>query len=313
MNHKISYRKEMSPFLQLLTLAGFGFIGLFLGQFIAYIAVMPMLSYDLEEVGNMFMNATASEAYRTPLLIAQGLMSLIMFGGAPLAFISITKQFTVKEIFVQRPNNWLPLLLLGGILTVVFMPIGAYLIHWNQAMKLPESMATLEHWMRVMEDTATNTTQYLLQFESSTQFAMGLLVIAVLPGLLEEFLFRGVLQNLLQRWTGNGHLAIWISAFAFSAIHFQFYGFLPRMVLGALFGYLYFWSGNLIVPIFAHFVNNAYTVIGFYLQKDLFGEGVSLTETELPSLTTLLVSLVLAGFLAFIFRKLSLTPHKLTN
>jgi uncharacterized membrane protein (Fun14 family) len=76
-----------------------------------------------------------------------------------------------------------------------------------------------------------------------------------------------MLQPQLQRATRNAHVAIWISAFLFSSLHMQFFGFVPRLALGALFGYLYSWSGNLIVPIVAHFINNGFSLLMLYLHQ----------------------------------------------
>ena len=107
----------------------------------------------------------------------------------------------------------------------------------------------------------------LVTFDSFGEFVIGFVVVAILAGICEEFLFRGIIQTEFMRGTKNIHVAIWISAFLFSAIHTQFFGFVPRMLLGVLFGYLYHWSGNLIVPMFAHFVNNGFSVVMMYLHQ----------------------------------------------
>src|SRR5690606_21183338 len=99
------------------------------------------------------------------------------------------------------------------------------------------------------------------------ELILGILVIGVLAGIGEEYLFRGILQPKLHIYTGNAHAGIWLAAFIFSAIHFQFYGFLPRLMLGALFGYLYYYSGSLVYPIIAHILNNVFTVVAVYLSK----------------------------------------------
>jgi len=96
---------------------------------------------------------------------------------------------------------------------------------------------------------------------------MGLLVIGIMAGVGEEFLFRGILQPKLKFYIGNPHVAIWLTAAIFSAIHMQFYGFIPRMLLGAIFGYLYHFSGSLLYPIIAHILNNVVTVVLVYLNK----------------------------------------------
>ncbi len=109
--------------------------------------------------------------------------------------------------------------------------------------------------------------EFFTAFDSSGDFLLGVVVIALLPAIGEELVFRGMLQPELFRATGNHHAAIWISAIIFSAFHLQFFGFVPRMLLGALFGYLYVWSGNLLIPMLAHFVNNGFSVLMMYLYQ----------------------------------------------
>lgn len=148
-----------------------------------------------------------------------------------------------------------------------FMLVNALFIYWNMNLDLPDFMYELENWARMKEDEMMRLTLYLTDFDGLGELLAGVLVIGVLAGVGEEYLFRGILQAKLHRYTGNAHAGIWIAAVIFSAIHFQFYGFLPRMLLGALFGYLYFYSGSLIYPILAHVLNNTFTVIAVYLDK----------------------------------------------
>jgi len=100
---------------------------------------------------------------------------------------------------------------------------------------------------------------------SVSQMLYMVFMIGLLPALGEELLFRGILQRLFSEWTRNIHAGIWISAVLFSAMHMQFYGFIPRMMLGALLGYLLAWSGSLWLPVIAHFINNASAVVLTYL------------------------------------------------
>jgi hypothetical protein len=135
---------------------------------------------------------------------------------------------------------------------------------------------------------------------------LALTVIAIVPAIGEEFLFRGIVQNLLLNVSRNIHLSIWISAFLFSAIHFQFFGFVPRMLLGALFGYLYFWSGNLLYPIAAHFINNGFTLLMIYLfRSDVINFDIESTESV--PITTVLIFGVITTALLYYFRKMNTT------
>jgi hypothetical protein len=118
----------------------------------------------------------------------------------------------------------------------------------------------------------------------------------------EEIVCCGVLQRKLNEGGMNHHAAIWISAILFSAIHVQFFGFVPRMLLGALFGYLYYWSGDLRVPIFAHFVNNGFMITMVYINQ-LGLTAFDLEDTEAPSLVSaILFAIITAAILYVAFR-----------
>lgn len=136
-------------------------------------------------------------------------------------------------------------------------------------MVFPEVLKGIEQWMRKMEDEGAKTTAAILKMKSIGDFLITLFIIAIVPAICEEFLFRGALQRTFLRWIKNPHVAIWISAIIFSTIHFQFYGFFPRLFLGAAFGYIYFWTGSLWYTIFAHFLNNGFAVgMAWYFQKN---------------------------------------------
>jgi uncharacterized protein len=107
----------------------------------------------------------------------------------------------------------------------------------------------------------------VLNVNSPLQMIVVVFLVAVIPGIGEEMLFRGTVQQQFARIIKNPHIAIWLSAAFFSAIHFQFEGFLARMILGALLGYLFYWSNNLWIPIIVHFLNNGLQVIGMFVMK----------------------------------------------
>jgi membrane protease YdiL (CAAX protease family) len=171
-----------------------------------------------------------------------------------------------------------------------------FIIQWNQNIHLPAGFEDLENWMKSSEDTMSNLTRFLLNFQSPADFAIGLAVIAGMAALGEEIFFRGILQSLFERYIGNSHAAIWIAAAIFSFIHFQFYGFFPRLFLGAFFGYLYVWLRNIWVPILAHFFNNGWTLTMHYMyqqkQIDIDPEQMG---TMIPWWSAI-ISLVLVAF-----------------
>ena len=142
---------------------------------------------------------------------------------------------------------------------------------------------------------------------------MGLIVIALLPAIGEELVFRGMFQNEFFRGTRNIHLSIWVSAIIFSAIHFQFYGFVPRLLLGALFGYLYYWSGTLLIPMFAHFFNNAFGVIMIYLHRHEITDLNVEDNTAAPLQYVILNALLTVGLLYYIWRHYRQLPTQTSD
>ena len=120
---------------------------------------------------------------------------------------------------------------------------------------------------------------------------------AIIPAIGEEVLFRGIIQRKIFHKIGDMHISIWLTAILFSAIHLQFLGFFPRVILGAMFGYMYAWSRNLWTPIFAHFVNNATTLLMVYLSnQQLIAVDVENPESSI-TWTGALMSLVLTAVL----------------
>jgi membrane protease YdiL (CAAX protease family) len=196
----------------------------------------------------------------------------------------------------------LMMLVLVGFLGLTFSISIAPLIEWNNNWKFPEFMQEFEQWAREKEDYAQKLTEVMTNSLSLNDLFISLVVIAFIPAIGEELVFRGMLQNEIFRASRNIHTAIWTSAVIFSAIHFQLYGFIPRMLLGALFGYLYYWSGNLLLPIFAHFFNNAFGVIGIYLSNNNI---VDINMEEDPSFPIYIVTInvILTVGLLYYIRK----------
>ena len=135
----------------------------------------------------------------------------------------------------------------------------------NANMAFPEWLSGVEQWMKNAEENAEILTKAFLKVDTIGGLSFNIFMIALLPAIGEELLFRGVIQRIFTNWTRSNNWGIWISAILFSALHMQFYGFVPRMLLGVLFGYLLVWSGSMWLPIIAHFLNNAIAVIGMFL------------------------------------------------
>lgn len=160
----------------------------------------------------------------------------------------------------------MPRLAVASVLVMIAaLPIINVLAWVNEGMVLPEYLSGLEEAFAEMEESAKEITMAIAGTGSVVSLFFNFIVVALLPAFGEEMIFRGLMIPIFRKWTRNVHLAVWLSAFLFSAMHFQFYGFLPRFVLGGLLGYLFVWSKSLWAPILAHFVNNALALVLLFL------------------------------------------------
>lgn len=174
----------------------------------------------------------------------------------PMKYLGLKKIPNLKEIFLMTAS------------LIAAIPFMNLIIQLNEAVVFPESLAWLENWFRENEDNALRVTDLILTADNWWQIVFNFFLISVMAGLSEEIFFRGILQNIIRdRWKRIG-LAVWVAAFIFSAIHFQFYGFIPRLILGAYFGYLLVWSKSLWLPILAHMLNNGFAIVEYYLKED---------------------------------------------
>ena len=195
-------------------------------------------------------------------------------------FIQSTAMFLLPPLCMaylwsKQPLDWLKVKgesLWAVMLMLVALPAINLLGHLNQQMTLPAFLEPLEQWMKTSEENAKVLTEQFLNVTTFSGLIINLLLMALLPAVAEELTFRGVLMNLFElkgeRLKVKGkrtHLAIWCSAILFSAIHLQFYGFVPRMLMGALFGYMLVWTGSLWIPILMHFTNNAMAVLLYFV------------------------------------------------
>jgi membrane protease YdiL (CAAX protease family) len=144
---------------------------------------------------------------------------------------------------------------------VVAQPLISCIDTINKQMTFPEALSGLEQWMRSMEDEALATMKVMMQVNHWWDVLVIIFVVCVMAGVCEELFFRGVLQKIFGRIFKNPHAAIWVTAIIFSAIHFQFYGFVTRMIMGAYLGYLLYFTRNIWVPVLVHFINNLVVTI----------------------------------------------------
>jgi len=216
--------------------------------------------------------------------------------------------FFLAWLFEGRPVHALKLDRLPGsfsitlviLVIITCVPLINFLGELNSNMKLPGMLNDLENWMREKEDQAAGLTKLFLEMNSWSALLFNLFMIALLPAIGEELIFRGLIQRIFADWFKNKHAGIWISAFLFSAMHLQFYGFIPRFMLGMMLGYLFEWSGSLFLPMLAHFMNNAMAVLFTYLMNHRMTQlnadtiGTQSGETPVLIISSLLTIVLLA-------------------
>ena len=226
---------------------------------------------------------------------------VIGFGGAVWLAMRIWGRPTLAGFPGSKPGLRFPALILAILATVASGPLLMASYELNVAL-IPEG-GLMEQVFKPLEEMLEALTAFLASGEGIQRVVI-ILSVAGLPAIFEELSFRGVLQPLLIQATGSAFWGIAITAIVFSAIHFQFYGFLPRVLLGALFGWLAHRSGSLVPGMAAHFVNNAMAAITLWITGSMTEDIVELTPTVL-AIGSVLTGLACLGFDRIIRRRRS--------
>ncbi|WP_299758881.1 CPBP family intramembrane glutamic endopeptidase [uncultured Pontibacter sp.] len=299
--------KDLHPSWVLLLLIVYMAGGYFVAMFVVGILSNLIFGISFIELASIATNPADHPQGPGVMLLLQGVLQFFAFIVAPI-FLLLSLNYRLGDYLNQKvPSPWL-LVLLSGFLIIAIMPANSVIINWNANMNFPDFMSGFEEWARAQEEQLAELTKLITRFGSVPELLIGLLVFAAIPAVGEELVFRGVAQQQIFRWFGNMHVAIWVTGIIFAAIHVQFFGFLPRAILGALFGYLYFWSGRIIVPIVAHFVNNGFTVFLLYLhQTRTIDADIESTEA-MPWYSIALSVLVSAAILYFLYQAFARLP-----
>ena len=202
------------------------------------------------------------------LKLSQLLLSIGVIVLPPIVLAYLISSSPWNYLKTDKKLNWEDLILVI-LYMILIIPFVNLLGDLNHHLVLPKVFSGLEMWMKLSEDQATELTQKFLNVHNFSGLLYNLFLIALIPAIGEELYFRGALQGIITQWKGI-EVSIWITAIIFSTIHFQFYGFLPRMLMGAFFGYLLFWSENLWLAVIGHFTNNAIAVVFYYLKFNGF-------------------------------------------
>lgn len=223
------------------------------------------------------------------LFIMPVALTMLIAAKNPLQFTRLAGPVTLSESLV----------VIG--IAIVSIPAMNTIVAWNEGITFPESWSGIEHALRTSEALAQATVNQLMSGTSVGDLIISVLLVGVLTGFSEELFFRGALQPLLGVMMKNRHAAVWATAFIFSAVHLQFFGFVPRLLMGAYFGYLVLWSGSLRLSMLGHILNNSLVVINSWLiargiikeSADTIGVGTSAGSIFLMLVSVGLTALML--------------------
>jgi len=283
-----------NPWVSLITFVLLFIAANLLAQLIGVASAIIVAQVPLTDALTLF-EPPYAEGTKSVIYTAQGVGHLLGFTAFSIFFIKVVDDQRLTMYFNKKRFNAKQALVVAA-LTFCFMIFNSVVIDWNMNVDFPDAMKGFEDWARNMEDQLMEMTKLLSTYDSFGEMLLALIVIGVLPAVGEELVFRGLLQNKLHTIAGNHHVAIWVAAIIFGAFHLQFYGVVPRILLGALFGYIYYYSGNIWYAVIAHFVNNGLAVIAAYVGPRVSEDW---DATEMDTAMPIYVSLL--GLVACIF------------
>ncbi len=229
------------------------------------------MMYGTETTMGVFQGYTTTPEEISILKLFQFLNQISLFVIPVLTLVYFIKNDKPNFICLNKVPNTQQFI---AIITLylVSIPLIQYSMQLNSNMQLPDSMHAIQEWMQEKENIAADLTNKFMQTKETSSYLVNLLVMALAPAIGEELLFRGLLTRWIAKLTKNIHINIIITSVIFSAFHLQFFGFIPRFLLGIILGYTYYYTQSLWSSILLHFVNNAVTVtIFFYIYKNNIG------------------------------------------
>ncbi len=283
------------PSAQILSLLGITFFSVILFSFFGIILALSFgINLDITQLENV------TDASVFPLKIMQMVQSIAIFFVPPILMGTFFSTSLKKYLGLRRPVT--KEILLAGLTALFAISFINGVGFINQCIDLSSWLGDVWTWMVDKEKETNHLIELMLTTDSISGLLLNVLVIAIVPAIGEELFFRGVLQQQLYKMLKNPHIAIWLTAFIFSAIHFQFLTFFARFFMGVILGYLYYWSGNLWVSIMAHFINNFAATIAFYVSGSDSSEA-SLNDIDFGFIMSFTVSVLITfSLLQFIYK-----------
>lgn len=264
--------------------------GTLVGSILGLVLINPILGLDA--IGNSDILNIYSNNPSTPLALKffqffQVFFSFIIPAHLFARYQSNNQSAEYLQLKRTEPIHYI----VGSLIIFSVSPLISFLNELNQNIHLPESFANIENILKGLEEKSSIATEIFLKANTLSDIFLNFFIVAILAAVSEELIFRGVLQKLMSTIIRNIHLNIFICAFIFSAFHLQFYGFIPRLILGMLLGYSFHFSKSLWVPILIHFINNGAAVAFDLLYKKNIIH-INPNDNEYFGVTGLLISLI---------------------
>ncbi len=284
----LTQAKKASSLSSLLIITGLCILGIVVFSGVGFVLAGLVTGLDTSEIQSLMIDFESTPNARIALLVLQGTISL----GGFVIMPSLVRFLQKGDVLSKMPvSPSITMLILIFSLALLMMPVNGWLAAFNKSFHLPSFLSEFQNWAQDKEIEMEKLTLFLIDFQSTIELIICFTVVSLIAGFSEEFFFRKLIQPRMYGLTGNIHSAIWITAFLFSAIHFQFFGLIPRMVLGALFGYYFYWTGNIWLSVFGHSLNNGLTLVGMFLYK----KNLSPIDVEDPEQIPWYVGAVAAG------------------
>jgi len=251
---------NMTPPMRLVLFLGLTGISMILGALISFSLVAAMLHIGFNDIQKIILEP----AYASTAQFANALASIIAFGLPSLAVAFFTKGKLAENM------GFTPIKQVHQISLVVFLALAGLILSGalgSLTEKIPTTIS-FKNWADGLEAQYKKALLSMTQMHSFIDLLVALLAVAIVPAIVEELYFRGALQKTLTDWTSKPFISILVTALFFSAIHFSYFGFLSRMALGILLGFIYEFTKTIWLPILLHFINNGIAIVTLYVVKN---------------------------------------------
>ena len=256
--------KNSPLFVQLLMLLAVVVFGSFFASLLVQMLIITKEGASIETFNNVFQNLLN---YPDILRGMQFFQALGLFLIPAIICAWLFSDNYKEYLGIDKPVSK-RVVIFTIVSVIVAIPFLNMMVSINQQMIFPESLKELEQFLKEMEEAASRSVEVMLDTKNVSTIGFNFLTVCVVAAICEELLFRGLLQTLFGRMIKNPHILIWMVAILFSAFHLQFYGFIPRMLLGAWLGYLMYFTKSIWAPVLAHFTNNLISIGLFYIFQD---------------------------------------------